>query len=45
MEPQVNEVMNQQLLQDFSEDEIKMAIFQMNPLGALGLNEFLAIFY
>lgn len=41
----VSENMNNILLVDFTGKEIQEAIFKMNPLGALGLEGFLACFY
>lgn len=37
--------MNQLLMTDYTEVEVKEALFKMNPFGALGLDDFTACFY
>lgn len=45
MAPSVSGDMNQRLLGDFTEEEVKVALFQMNPLSAPNLDGFPASFY
>lgn len=45
METRVNGAMNQLLLQEFTKEEIKVALFQMNPTGAPIPDKFSALFY
>lgn len=41
----VTNEMNQLLMADYAEVEVKEALFKMNPLGALGLDGFTTCFY
>lgn len=43
--PRVSENMNSWLLQRFTEDEVRRALFQMHPLKSPGSDGFLAVFY
>jgi hypothetical protein len=43
--PRVSENMNSWLLQRFTEDEVRRALFQMHPLKSPGPDGFPAIFY
>ncbi|KAF5477145.1 hypothetical protein F2P56_003817 [Juglans regia] len=45
IQPSVNEDMNNNLLSPFIPEEVKEAVFQMNPLGSPGPDGFPAIFY
>lgn len=45
IQPVVANVMNASLLTDFFETEIKAVVLQMNALGALGPDDFLASFF
>ncbi|KAL9689763.1 hypothetical protein QQ045_010152 [Rhodiola kirilowii] len=45
LQPVISEEMNQMLLDDISEEEVRRAVFNMSPLKALGLDDFPAMFY
>ncbi|KAL9674104.1 hypothetical protein QQ045_030374 [Rhodiola kirilowii] len=45
LRPTITEEMNQALLEDISEEEVRRAVFNLSPLKAPGLDGFPALFY